>query len=66
MRTHRSLVAIVPLVLATTLAETTPAQETEEELVARAQGIHDRIITLDTHIDFTTDNFTDDRNYPAH
>ncbi|MDE2764776.1 MAG: dipeptidase [Gemmatimonadota bacterium] len=63
MRTHRSLVAIVPLVLATTLAETTPAQETEEELVARAQGIHDRIITLDTHIDFTTDNFTDDRNY---
>ena len=28
-----------------------PAVETEEELVARARGIHDRVITLDTHAD---------------
>ena len=63
MRTHRSLIVIVPVVLAATLAETTSAQETEEDLIARAQGIHDRVITLDTHIDFTTDNFTAERNY---
>ena len=63
MRTHRSFVIIVPLVLAATLAQATTAQETEEELIARAQEIHDRVITLDTHIDIDTDNFTDERNY---
>ena len=40
-----------------------PADETEEELVARAQGIHDRVITLDTHDDISTANFTAERNY---
>ena len=40
-----------------------PAEETEEELIARAQGIHDRVITLDTHDDISTANFTDERNY---
>lgn len=29
----------------------TPAAETEEQLLARAQAIHQRVITLDTHID---------------
>lgn len=37
--------------------------ETEAELVARAQGIHERVITLDTHADISTSNFTDERNY---
>lgn len=63
MRTHRSLIATVPLVLAATLAETASAQETEEDLIARARGIHDRVITLDTHIDIDTNNFTAERNY---
>ena len=40
-----------------------PADETEEELIARAQGIHDRVITLDTHDDISTANFTAERNY---
>ena len=40
-----------------------PGGETEEELIARAQGIHDRVITLDTHDDISTANFTDERNY---
>ncbi len=39
------------------------AAETEAELIARAQGIHDRVITLDTHADINTDNFTTDLNY---
>ena len=37
--------------------------ESEEELLARARGIHDRVITLDTHADINTRNFTASRNY---
>ena len=37
--------------------------ESEEELIARARGIHERVITLDTHDDISTANFTADRNY---
>ena len=37
--------------------------ESEDDLVARAQGIHDRVITLDTHIDINPRNFTPERNY---
>lgn len=41
----------------------TPAPESEADLIARAQGIHDRVITLDTHADINTGNFTFDTNY---
>ena len=40
-----------------------PTEESEEEFVARAEGIHERIITIDTHDDISTANFTADRNY---
>ncbi|NQV72496.1 membrane dipeptidase [bacterium] len=40
-----------------------PAAETEEELVERARGIHDRVITLDTHNDINVANFTEEANY---
>lgn len=36
---------------------------TEAELVAHARGVHERVITLDTHNDFSLGNFTADRNY---
>lgn len=35
----------------------------EEELVEKARGIHERVITLDTHNDINTDNFTAENNY---
>lgn len=41
------------------------AMETEQQLVARALEIHERIITLDTHIDIDTSNFTLDNNYTS-
>ena len=41
----------------------TPATETKAELIARARGIHERVITLDTHADINTTNFTATRNY---
>jgi hypothetical protein len=43
----------------------TPAtvEETEDALIARAQGIHERVITLDTHVDINADNFVSGNNY---
>ena len=42
-----------------------PAEESEEAMIERARGIHDRVITLDTHIDISTANFTAERNYTS-
>ncbi len=39
------------------------AQESEVDLVNRARGIHERVITLDTNDDINTSNLTADRNY---
>lgn len=36
---------------------------TEEQLIEKAKGIHERVITLDTHDDINTGNFVEDRNY---
>ncbi|MEQ9415361.1 MAG: membrane dipeptidase [Cyclobacteriaceae bacterium] len=35
----------------------------ESELIEKAKGIHERVITLDTHNDINTDNFTAENNY---
>jgi len=35
----------------------------EAELIERARAIHERVIVLDTHVDFNTRFFTDDLNY---
>jgi hypothetical protein len=47
--------------------ETSPntAVETEQQLLDRARGIHQRVITLDTHADIDTSNFTAENNYTA-
>ncbi|MBE9489369.1 MAG: dipeptidase [Bacteroidetes bacterium] len=36
---------------------------TEEQLIAKAKDIHNRVITLDTHCDIDVANFTDSINY---
>jgi membrane dipeptidase len=36
---------------------------TEEELTALAKDIHERVMTLDTHCDINTSNFTTEKNY---
>jgi len=41
------------------------ATQEDEELVARARAIHDRVITLDTHNDIDVGNFTSERNYTS-
>ncbi len=40
-----------------------PANETEAGLIERARGIHERVITLDSHNDINPANFTAERNY---
>ncbi len=35
----------------------------EDDLEERARGIHERVITLDTHNDIQVSNFTEERNY---
>jgi|GEM_PF-3745405 len=60
---------LTPLALALALAacapgdDAPPTDESEEAMTARAREIHDRVITLDTHIDISTSNFTAERNY---
>jgi membrane dipeptidase len=39
------------------------ADMTGEQLAKHARGIHERLITLDTHVDFRLKNFTQERNY---
>ncbi|MEZ5492304.1 MAG: membrane dipeptidase [Gammaproteobacteria bacterium] len=39
------------------------AVPTEQELLELARGIHERVITLDTHVDINTRNFTAENNY---
>jgi membrane dipeptidase len=39
------------------------AQADEAALVARAKAIHERVLTLDTHVDINPANFTPERNY---
>jgi membrane dipeptidase len=43
-----------------TLAQTSPAEDT---LVKKARAIHDKVIILDTHIDFLPADLTGERNY---
>jgi membrane dipeptidase len=47
------------------LCVTTPmaAQRDDPGLVARARAIHERVLTLDTHVDINPANFTSERNY---
>ncbi|HSG47359.1 MAG TPA: hypothetical protein VLA43_06005, partial [Longimicrobiales bacterium] len=55
--------AILSLLALAACAPGTDAPESEEALVERARGIHERVITLDTHDDISTANFTAERNY---
>ena len=64
----RTLLLCVPLLLsacggAASDGGGADAAESDADLIARARGIHDRVITLDTHNDINAANFTAERNY---
>ncbi|HSC29590.1 MAG TPA: dipeptidase [Vicinamibacterales bacterium] len=39
------------------------AQQSDDAIVAKARGIHERVVTADTHVDINVANFTPERNY---
>lgn len=56
-RRFRLLCATLGLLAGPLMAQDDPA------LVARARAIHDRVMTLDTHVDINPSNFIAERNY---
>lgn len=63
---RRQAIALVALAGAAALLALPVArgqERGEADLIARARAIHDRVITLDTHVDINPANFTRDRNY---
>jgi microsomal dipeptidase-like Zn-dependent dipeptidase len=66
MNTSRAPLRLAALSLLVALGACGPAgsdTESEEALIERARGIHERAIVLDTHDDINPANFTADRNY---
>jgi membrane dipeptidase len=64
-RPGRSAPVLAIALLAACGGETasTPEAESQETIAERARGIHERVITLDTHADINPGNFTAERNY---
>jgi membrane dipeptidase len=60
--TFFAFLILMPLVVpnSTLFAQTSPA---EDALIKRARTIHEKVINLDTHIDFEPANLTGERNY---
>jgi membrane dipeptidase len=63
MTTRSRLIALLSLLVTTACGGGDTSAETEAELVERAHGIHERVITLDTHNDISASDFTAERNY---
>ncbi len=58
----RRFLLLLPLTALAAVAALS-AQAPDPALVARARAIHDRVITLDTHVDINPRDFTTERNY---
>jgi membrane dipeptidase len=57
---------IAPVAQAVSAGQAAPAgtaAQAEQELVTRARGIHERVITMDTHNDINASQFTPECNY---
>lgn len=62
MKKHISLLTLLVLI-AVGCGTKNATDLTEAELVEKAKGIHERVITLDTHDDINPSNFTAEKNY---
>src|SRR5690606_33561279 len=56
-----ALAAAIGLAAGSPVAQQQPAAD--QAMVAKARQIHDKVITLDTHVDMGVNNFTAERNY---
>jgi len=57
------LVFLCIVLLSVSCKEQEEKTMSEDDLIAKAKGIHERVITLDTHCDINVNNFTDSINY---
>lgn len=62
MKNHQRKFMIAALLFQLSTA-TSPAQSADAALIAKAKGIHDRVLKLDTHNDIDPSNFTPECNY---
>ena len=62
-RTIAKLVFLCVLLLSASCKEGEDKPLSEDELLAKAKEIHERVMTLDTHCDINVSNFTDSINY---
>jgi membrane dipeptidase len=56
-----AVAAAIGLAAGSPVAQQQPAAD--QAMVAKARQIHDKVITLDTHVDIGVNNFTAERNY---
>ena len=57
------ILAVGSLAIPTGAQQAPAGAATDEALIARARAIHERVITLDTHVDINAANFTKEQNY---
>lgn len=58
-----SLFKTFPLLLLAIFLGCNTETGTDPELLAKAEKIHNNVITLDTHVDINPNNFTEEKNY---
>ena len=64
--TPRASAALLLLLTGCAHAGAATMQQPDEAMIARARGIHDRVLTIDTHVDINPANFRGDTlNYAA-
>ena len=57
------LIILITIISCDQTKEKSVSEMSESELMEHAKGIHERVITLDTHDDIRTSNFTAETNY---
>ncbi|NVK53490.1 MAG: membrane dipeptidase [Flavobacteriaceae bacterium] len=57
------IATVLLLIVACKTEQKRDTKTTEADLIAKAKGIHKRVMTLDTHVDINVKNFTDSINY---
>ena len=62
-RSPRPAIAALALLVAACTGTDAPPPGVDAALIERARGIHERVVTLDTHADINPGNFTAERNY---
>ena len=63
MKNLKLIAASLLLIVSCKTESKKDATTKDAELLAKAKGIHERVMTLDTHNDINVRNFTNDRNY---